>query len=198
MIFSNNRYPEIWLSFWIPKTKGRRMKIFCSSEEQEEIRKAGYTAGYQEGYETMRQIAVQALNGYYKLVVDLVKLQNLDLRPVPSIEEPNLAGYLTRVLTEVMNSYFLYQASKERNTALETSLATKEWEVKYWTNRSQEAESQLRKEKAKWDSAVEKEMRAIQEQKKLLLERNAQLEKIIGELQNRLDWQGNKSGQQTG
>jgi hypothetical protein len=178
------------------------MKFFWFSEEVEEIRQAafkeGQNTGYQQGYQMMLAKANQVLGSYYKLVATLVKVQNLDFGPIPALEDPNLEDYLNRVLYKVNEPYSLYQPAKKENVWLKEVIAAQEQKIKSLENRSLKTENQFSQEKDELTAVVDLEKERFEYQKKLLIERNQQLEKIIAELQNRLDWQGNKSGQQTG
>jgi len=177
------------------------MKLFWLADEVEKIRqeafREGQNTGYQQGYQTMLKRAEGAFNSYYKMISALVKVQKLDLGPIPELGDPVLEIYLNQVLDKVMGPFALYQPAKERIAGLEKSIAAQEREIKYLENCSREAENKFRQEKNALTEIIEQEKGIAQSQKRQLLERNEQLEKIIGELQNRLDWQGNKSGQQT-
>jgi hypothetical protein len=178
------------------------MKFFWFSEEVEEIRQAafkeGQNTGYQQGYQTMLERANQVFNSYYKLVATLVKVQNLDFGPIPALEDPHLEDYLNRVLYKVNEPYSLYQPAKEEIERLKRVIAAQEKEIKSLENRYQEAENQLIGAKRECAARIEAEKQATKYEMMAQAERIGQLEKIIAELQNRLDWQGNKSGQQTG
>jgi len=168
------------------------MKFIWPAGYKEEIRQTGYQAGYQEGYAAMHEIALKALNGYYLFVANIVKIQELDLGPVPSsVEDPKLLSYLDRVLNKIMFPYFLYRDAKKRIEELEAALADKERAVDYWKKFGMEATSNLEKVKSQSTSNSEKELKKAQEQNSKFAKRIEQLEEMLGKLQNAADWNGN-------
>jgi len=171
------------------------MKFVWPPEYKEELR----LAGYQEGYEAMRQFAVQALNGYYSLVFNIVQTHNaqtqhLDLGAVPPIEDPKLAGYLDGVLFQVMLAYQLSKDAKTRISELEASMLAKDKEIDGLNADNQQARSKLDQGRSQAAFASEAKLKEALEENGKLQTRIASLGKIVAELQIQLDHQGNNSG----
>lgn len=175
------------------------MKFIWPPEYEEELRQAGF----QQGYEAMRQYAIQAINGYYSLVFNIVKTHNektnhLELGPVPAIDDPKLESYLRGVTTQAMVSYAMVVECKKRIAELDASLLTKDGDVKYLQNCVKQANTKLDQDRSQGVSATERKLKEAQEENKKLQNRIAVLERIVIAAQNDLDRKGSNSGHQIG
>ena len=159
------------------------MKFVWPPEYEEEL----HLAGYQKGYEAMHEIAVQALNGYYSLVFNIIQTHNaqtqhLDLGAVPPIEDPKLAGYLDGVLFQVMLAYQMSKDAKTRITELEASLIAKDKELEGLKADSEQARRKLDQEKAKSACASETKLKETLDDHALSVSDAGKIEHFVANL----------------
>ena len=176
-----------------------KLKFIWPPEYEEELRQAGYQQGYQQGYEAMRQFAIQAINGYYSLVFNIVKIHNektnhLELGPIPAIDNPKLESYLSGVTTQAVMAYFMVVENKKRIADLEATLVTKNGDVEYWQNRSNQASTKLDQDRSQAATVTEGELNEALAANKKLQTRIKVLENVVAVAQNALDRQGNNTG----